>query len=266
MPLVEISHPEPAIALLTLNRPESLNALTAELIVALRAALTELDADPRCRVIVLTGAGPGFCAGLDLKAVTAGGALPWSDPVQATAFQELFAATPPLMRRVRQPIIAAVNGVTVGAGFALALAADVRIASREARFLNGAVRVGLTACEMGISYHLPRLVGAGRAFEIMLTGRPVPAEEAQAIGLVTQVVDGAALRDAALETARAIAANSPYASKQTKQLMWTNLDAPSLEAAIQLENHAQIVGILSGDFAEATAAFAEKRPPVFHGR
>ncbi|MDP3745528.1 MAG: enoyl-CoA hydratase-related protein, partial [Phenylobacterium sp.] len=150
----------------------------------------------------------------------------------------------------------------MGAGFALALAADVRIASREARFLNGAVRAGLTACEMGISYHLPRLVGAGRAFEIMLTGRPVPAEEAQAIGLVTQVVDAAALRDAALQTARAIAANSPYAIKHTKQLMWTNLDAPSLEAAIQLENHAQIVGILSSDFAEATAAFAEKRPPV----
>jgi len=264
-PLIEIDRTEPEIAVLTLNRPESLNALTAELMVELRAALTAIDADPTCRVVVLTGAGRGFCAGLDLKAVTEGGRTPWGDPVQAMAFQELFAGTTPLMRRIRQPIVAAVNGAAVGAGFALALAADVRVAGASSRFLIGAVKIALTAGETGISYHLPRLVGAGRAFEIMLTGRTVAAEEALAIGLVTRVTPDAEVRAAALEAGRAIAANSPYATKHTKQLMWTNLDAPSLEAAIQLENHAQTVAMLSADFSEGTTAFVEKRPPVFRG-
>ena len=132
--------------------------------------------------------------------------------------------------------------------------------------MNGAIKIGLTAGETGISYYLPRIVGAGRAFEIMLTGRAVEADEALAMGLVSRVVDPGDLRETVLQTARAIAANSPYSVKHTKQVMWTNLEAPGLEAALELENHAQVVAMLSGDFAEATAAFKAKRPPAFRGR
>src|SRR3546814_30004 len=134
--------------------------------------------------------------------------------------QELFGGTIRSLRRLPQPVIAAVQGAAVGAGFGIALAADIRIAAPSTNFLVGAVKIGLSAGECGISYHLPRLIGAGRAFEIMLSGRAVAAEEAVAIGLVARVVDDAQLLDAALETARAIAANSPYSIKHTKQLMW----------------------------------------------
>jgi enoyl-CoA hydratase len=261
--LIKIEQPAPGITVVELNRPDQMNACTVEMIMALRAALTAVDADPECRVVVLASAGGNFCAGLDLKEIT--GAQVPNTAIQAMALQEAFAGTPGLMRRIRQPIVAAVQGAAVGAGFALALAADVRLASASAKFLIGAVRIGLTAGETGISYHLPRIIGAGRAFEIMLTGRPVLAAEAQAIGLVTQVTEAAELRDAAVETARAIAENAPYATKHTKQLMWTNLEAPSLDAALQLENHVQTVAMLSHDFAEATQAFLEKRPPRFTG-
>ena len=257
--------PEPGIALVRLARPGSLNAMTVPMVEALRAELERLDADPECRVIVLTGEGRGFCAGLDLKAVLpeggeAKGAVAWM------RLQEAFAGLILAVRRVRQPVIAAVNGIAVGAGLGLALAADIRGAAADARFPIGAVRIGITAGECGISYHLPRLVGAGRAFEIMLTGRPVEAEEALRIGLVTQLADGPALREAALGVARQIAANSPYAVKHSKQVMWANLEAPGLEAALQLENHTQVVGLMTEDFAEAARAFAEKRSPVFRGQ
>jgi enoyl-CoA hydratase len=163
-------------------------------------------------------------------------------------------------------VIAAVNGVAVGAGLGLALAADIRIAARSARFLIGAVKMGLSAGECGISYHLPRLIGAGRAFELMLTGRAVDAEEALRIGLVTELAEEAELAALALRTARSIAANSPFSIKHSKQLMWANLDAAGLEPALELENHVQTVAMLTEDFSEALDAFAAKRPPLFRGR
>lgn len=253
------------LVLVRLARPDALNAMTVPMVEALRAEFERLDRDPDCRVIVLTGEGRGFCAGLDLKAVLpeggeAKGSIEWM------RLQEAFAGLILAVRRARQPVIAAVNGAAVGAGLGLALAADIRVADAGAKFLIGAVRIGITAGECGISYHLPRLVGAGRAFEIMLTGRPVGAEEALRIGLVTQVAEGPALLETALDVARQIAANSPYAVKHSKQVMWANLEAPSLEAALQLENHTQVVGLLTEDFTEAARAFAEKRAPVFRGR
>jgi len=255
---------EGSIAVITLARAAARNALTLDMVRQLRAVLADVAADPAIRVVVLAGEGKAFCAGLDLKQVILGEEAP-KGPVANIALQELFAGLMLQIHRMRQPVIAAVQGAAVGAGFGVALAADIRIASASARFVIGAVRIGLSAGECGISYHLPRLIGAGRAFEIMLTGRPVSAGEALATGLATQVVEDAALLDEALATARTIAANAPFSSKHTKQVMWANLEAPSLASAIELENHVQVVALLSDDFAEACRAFIEKRPPVFQG-
>ncbi|HZV10565.1 MAG TPA: enoyl-CoA hydratase-related protein, partial [Novosphingobium sp.] len=230
----------------------------------LRAVLAEVAADAALRVVVLAGEGKAFCAGLDLKQVILGEEAP-TGPIANMALQELYAGLMLDIHRLRQPVIAAVQGAAVGAGMGVALAADIRIAAPCAQFLVGAVRIGLSAGECGISYHLPRLVGAGRAFEIMLTGRPVTGDEAAAIGLASRLVAEDALRQEALATAQAIAANAPYSIKHTKQVMWANLEAPSLAAAIELENHVQVAALLSADFAEACRAFAEKRPPVFRG-
>src|SRR5262249_15912863 len=150
---------------------------------------------------------------------------------------ECFAGLILKLRRLPQPVIAAVQGAAVGAGFGLALAADLRLAADSASFHVGAVKIGLSAGECGISYHLPRLGGAGRAFEMMLTGRAIAASEALAAGLVSRVVAETNLDASAIETATAIAANSPYSIRKTKEVMWSNLEAPSLEAALELENH-----------------------------
>ena len=249
------------IAQVTLARPEARNALTVDMVGRLRDALSAASADPDCRLIVLTAQGQAFCSGLDLKAHPAmDGVVAWM------RLQEVFSGLIETVRGLSQPVVAALPGAAVGAGCGLALAADIRFCTPTTRFLVGAVKVGLSAAECGISYHLPQIVGAGRAFEIMLTGRPVAAEEALAIGLVSDVVPAEALLDRAINCARAIAENSPYSVKHTKQAMWANLHAPSLSAALELENHVQVVALMTDDFREAAAAFAEKRPPKFTGR
>jgi enoyl-CoA hydratase len=260
-----IERPEPGITIIRLNRPEALNAVTPAMISAFHDALDAVDKDAETRVVVLAANGRGFCAGLDLRSVSLQPGGEHHGSIALVALQELYGASAPHMRRIRQPIVAAVNGVTVGVGFALTLAADIRVASRSAKFMVGAVKIGLSAGETGISYHLPRLIGASRAFEIMLTGRPVTAEEAERIGLVSRLAEEDRVLDEAMDVARQIVANSPFASKHTKQIMWTNLDAPSLEAAVQLENHTQVVAMLTADFDEATKAFVEKRAPRFRG-
>lgn len=253
------------IAVVRFARPEARNALTLDMVRTLRSILDEISNDRDCQVIVLAANGDGFCAGLDLKDVLFGSEAP-QGAVEWMALQDLFAGTVAQLRSMRQPIVAAIQGAAVGAGFGIALAADVRIIATSAKFLVGAVKVGLSAGECGISYHLPRLVGAGRAFEIMLTGRPVTAQEALGIGLASAMVEEGELFAKALETARAIASNSPYSIKHTKQVMWTNLDAPNLPAALELENHVQVVALMTADFREAATAFAEKRPPRFQGK
>jgi enoyl-CoA hydratase len=249
------------ITLVTLARPEARNALTLDMAGRLAAALAEAGADPGCRVIVLAAQGGAFCAGLDLKAhPSMEGVTQWM------RLQEVFSGLIETVRGLSQPVVAAVPGASVGAGFGLALAADVRFCTPGTRFLVGAVKVGLSAGECGISYHLPHLIGAGRAFEIMLTGRPVTGEEALAIGLASDMVEADALLERALACARMIGENSPYSVKHTKQVMWANLHASSLAAAVELENHVQVVALMTQDFREAAAAFAEKRPPQFTGR
>jgi enoyl-CoA hydratase len=170
------------------------------------------------------------------------------------------------LRRMPQVVIAAINGACAGAGLGIALAADIRIAAESARLLVASVKLGLTACECGISYLLPRLVGASRAFEIMLTGRTVEAAEAERIGLCAGLVNDGAVVDAALATAKTILANSPFSVVHTKRVMWENLDAASYRAAVELENRSQILASLTDDYKEATAAFAQKRIPRFRGQ
>ncbi len=267
MSTVLVSRPADGVVLLTLNRPEKLNAMDVGLVEELHQALSEVGADRHCRVVVLTGAGRGFCAGLDLGGY---GVAPDGDgrgPVGAgLATQQHIAALVPRLRGLHQPVISAVNGPAAGGGLALALASDIRLAAASARFNVAFVRIGLSGCDIGVSWLLPRLIGASRAWELMLTGRIVDSDEADRIGLVTRVVPDGTVVDAALETAALIAANSPWGVRMTKEVAWSQLEVGSLQAGIDLENRTQILSSFTADHREAIGAFLERRPPTFtHG-
>ena len=258
-----VERPRDGVVLLTLQRPERLNALTFQMFAELGDFCAEVAADDQVRVVVVTGAGRGFCAGLDLDEAAT---LSDMTPAGMLRGQESWAGAVAAFRRLPQPVIAAVNGAAAGAGFSLALAADVRYASPAARFNAAFVRIGLTGGDCGSSWMLPRIVGLGHAYEILLTGRLVDAEEAVRIGLVNRVVPADELVGAALELAGSIVSNSPLGVRLTKQVVQVNVDAPSLEAALELENRNQVLTGQTEDMAEALRAFREKRPPVYTGR
>lgn len=259
--MVAITSPAPAVRLLTLDRPDARNAMNAELCGALHAALDEVAADRACRAIVLTGAGPAFSVGLDLRGY---GDAPGRTGTDAArdhlAVQQHLSRLILKVRDTPQPVIAAVNGAAAGFGLALALASDIRFAAEAAVFRAVFVNVGVSNCDMGTSWLLPRLIGASRAHELMLTGRRVAAEEALRIGLVADVVPADRLLDRALEAADQIAAWAPWAMRLTKQGMWTALELPSERAAIEYEDRQQIMAIHGNAPGEAVAAFLEKRP------
>jgi enoyl-CoA hydratase len=261
MTTVLVEQPVAGVTQLTLNRPDKLNAMSAELVSELHAALDAVAADRSCRAVVLTGAGRAFCAGLDL---TGYGTPPGAEGLKRVqagfATQQHIASLIPHLRSLHVPVIAAVNGAAAGGGLALALGSDVRIAARSARFNVAFVKVGLSGCDIGTSWLLPRLVGASRAFELLLTGRMIDAEEADRIGLVAKVVDDGGVVDAALETAALVAGNSPWGVRMTKEVMWSQLEIGSLQAGIDIENRTQVLSTLTGDMEEAVAAFIEKRP------
>jgi enoyl-CoA hydratase len=267
MPTVLIDRPAAGVVQLTLHRPEKLNAMDAELVEELHDALASAGSDRTCRAIVLTGAGRGFCAGLDLGGY---GTAPDGDGRGtvggAFATQQHIASLVPRMRALHQPVIAAVNGPAAGGGLALALASDIRLAATSARFNVAFVRIGLSGCDIGVSWLLPRLIGASRAWELMLTGRVFDSAEADRLGLVTRVVPDAELLDSALETAALIAANSPWGVRMTKEVAWSQLEVGSLQAGIDLENRTQIMSSFTDDMREAMVAFMERRPPEFTGR
>jgi enoyl-CoA hydratase len=250
------TEPRPGVALLTLNRPERLNAMTHELVADLHAVLDEVHADRSCRVVVLTGEGRGFCAGLDLKE---GATVPGTEDLgraqAGLATQQHIATLVPHLRGIRQPVIAAVNGPAAGGGLALALASDVRVASTSARFNVAFIKIGLSGCDIGVSWLLPRLIGASAAFELLLTGRLIDAEEAHRIRLVSRVVPDGEVVDAALSIADEIAANSELGVWMTKEVMWSQLEVGSLQAGIDLENRTQILCSTSGDMQERMRAF-----------
>jgi len=261
---IELDSPHPGVTRITLNLPERLNAMRTDLVQGLHAALDTIAVDHGCRVVVLTGAGRGFCAGLDLGGY---GQAPHTEdfgPTQAGfEVQKHIAKLIPHMRSLPQPIIAAVNGPAAGGGFALVLGSDIRIAAATARFNAAFIRIGLSACDIGTSWLLPRLVGAARAQELMLTGRIFDADEAARIGLVTEVVSNEALLETAFAKADEIMRNTPFGAALTKEGMWSALEIPGLQAAIDMENRQQIRASATSDHREAMRAFMEKRPPEY---
>lgn len=258
-----VERPRPEVVLVHLNRPDRLNAITFEMFDEFIELQREVDDDPAVRVLVITGSGRAFCAGLDLDEAAL---LPGMTPLEMLAGQETWARSVAGFRHMDKPVIAAVNGPAAGAGMGIALAADIRLASTGARFNAAFIRIGLTGGDVGTSWMLPRLVGLGRAYEILLTGRFVDAEEALRIGLVTETTDPEDLLPRALATADVICGNSPVGVRLTKKVVQTNVDAPSLDVAIDLENRNQVLAVQTDDMTEALAAFREKRAPRFVGR
>lgn len=247
------------ITLLRLNRPQRLNALDDDTVREIGRLLDEVDGDEACRVLIVSGAGRGFCAGFDLSLA---GDAPGSEAGETQAWmkrQELFAGLVTRLRGLRQPVIAAVNGPANGAGFGLALAAEIRIASKSASFNAAFVKVGMSSCDIGVSWLLPRAVGTSRSFEMMLTGRMVDAVEAERIGLVSELVDDDKLMAHAVELARSIAANSAFGVWMTKRGGWANLESASLAGAIELENRTQILARTTGELQRKAEAMLRKK-------
>jgi len=250
---------------LTLNRPEAMNSISLGMVDDLSDYFGRLYDDRDTRIVVMRGAGRAFCAGLDIKdnagrdpaAVPFGGGF---------GFQGYLADVYVRMRRCPQPIVSLVHGAACGGGLAFALASDIRIAGASARMNAAFIRIGLSSCDMGVSYFLPRLVGASLAAELMLTGRFIDATRALATGLVSQVVADDALEAAGQALVDEMLGTSPMGLRMTKEGLARAIDASSLEAAMAIENRNQVMCAASADFAEGMRAFIEKRAPVYTGR
>jgi len=250
------------ITWVTLNRPQSLNALNRTMVRELRAFFSQLGDDQDTRLVVLCGAGRAFCAGLDLKEDGGGdGSVQASLRAQRTISELVI-----MMRRAPQPIIACVQGAACGGGLALALGADVRIAGESARMNAAFIRIGLSACDVGVSYFLPRMVGASVAAELLLTGNFIDAARAERLGLVSRVVPDAELSAAAQTLADQMLRNSPLGLRLTKECLNASLDAGSLEQVIAMEDRNQILCTRSEDFREGITAFLQKRSPSYSDR
>jgi enoyl-CoA hydratase/carnithine racemase len=259
-----IEHEE-GVDRVTLNRPENLNALDPSLIDALNSYFESLQRNRNTRVVVLKGAGSAFCAGLDLKHAMARRAGQQEPPgvTESLDSQRRIADIVMLMRRCQQPIIALIQGAAAGGGFALALAADIRIATKSARMNCAFIKLGLGGCDIGTSYFLPRLVGVSVASELILTGRFIDAERALTVGLVSQVVEEGQLDAAAAPYIDAMMTASPVGLRLSKECLNMSVDAGSLEAVIAMEDRNQVLCSRSEDFNEGIRAFLEKRKPVY---
>src|SRR5664280_1817028 len=247
--LLLVDEPAPHVRQLTLNRPEQLNAMTSELCEELHLALRAIAAERACRAVILTGAAPEN-DGSD-------------EPRNRLANQEHMSRLILALRALPQPVIAAVNGPAAGFGLALALGSDIRYAATEAVFRAAFINIGVSNCDMGVSWLLPRLIGASRSHELMLTGRRVDAEEAQRIGLVADVVEQPRLLERALESAEQIAALAPWGVRLTKRGMWSALEISSERAAVEYEDRQQIMATFGSAVPEAIGAFLQKRPADF---
>jgi enoyl-CoA hydratase len=265
MSFIRIEKPHPHISLITLNRPERMNAMAFDVMVPFRAALEEVSADNDTRVVVITGAGHGFCSGADLEE---SGTIPNIAGLTRSSIalraMDLLDDVILSLRRMHQPVIGAVNGAAIGGGLCLATACDIRIASERAYFRAAGVNNGLTSTELGLSYLLPRAIGSSRAFEIMLSGRDVDADEAERIGLVSRTVADEELLTACYDLADRIIGFSRVGIEVTKRLLWSSLDAGSLHSHMDHEGHAQLyVRMTTENFEEAVRARREQRAPVY---
>ena len=251
---------------LTLNRPEALNSINTQMVTELRHYFGGLLENVKTRVVVMQGAGRAFCAGLDIK--SRGGAdSDGHEPVgQGWGFQGYLAEVYLLMRRCPQPIVSLVQGPACGGGFAFVLASDIRIAGQSAKMNAAFIRIGLSACDMGTSYMLPRLVGTSLASELMLTGRFLHADRALSTGLVSQVVPDEQLVDAAQPYVQEMLTTSPMGLRLTKEGLNMAIDAGSMEAAMAIENRNQILCSRTEDAKEGMRAFLEKREANFQGK
>ncbi len=264
MALVSLESVRPHVSLVTLDNPARLNSMSFALVTDLYAALDEVAADNDCRVVVLTGAGRAFCSGLELEQA---GLPPGTDDLGRNRMgmraMEFMGGTVPAMRAIPQPIIAAVKGPAYGGGMCLTLGADIRLAGDSAVFCAAGINNGLSGTELGVSWLLPRAVGSSHSAEMLLTGKLVGAEEAMRIGLVSRVVPDAEVLDTAFEMAEAMCAFSPFGLEQTKDTLWASLEVGSLQTAVDLENRTQLLAGHTGNLTEASAAFREKRRPVY---
>ncbi len=264
MKLVLIDKPRPHVTVLRLNRPERLNAMSFELMTALYDAFRQVGADNATWVVVLTGEGRGFCSGLDLEDP---GVIPGIDDMAVARIGMLamahFSRVVPALRDVPQPVIAAVNGPAYGGGMCLSLGADVRFAAASAEFNATGIVNGLTSTELGASWLLPRLIGASRANDLLLTGRKIGAEEAERIGLVSRVVADDQLLPVALEAAERMCEFSAFGLQMTKKVCWANLETASLVAAVDLEDRNQLLLGNTENLVECIRARREKRKPVY---
>jgi len=263
--LIEIESPRPHTTIIRMNRPERINSMAFELMVPLAEAFERVDEDNDTTCVILTGTGAGFCSGADTRDSmpppnSAGMTLSRIATKAMTTLSDLV----PRMRKMNKPVIAAINGAAIGGGMCLTLGADIRIAGESAYFRAAGINNGLTANELGLSFLLPRAIGATRAFELMLSGRDVSAKEAAEIGLVSTTVPDDRLIEEALDLADQINGWSTQGVALTKRLMWAGLETNSLQAAIEMESHTQLyVRLTTKNFEEATKARAEGRPPNF---
>ena len=266
MSVVVRSRVADAVELVELDDPGRYNALTVAMVQELRDTFSDLRTDREVRAVVVAGRGKGFCAGANM---TGDDVTPVEaqdrGPVGAIHFiQDNLAQLMLAIHELPQPVIAAVHGAAVGGGLAIALSCDMRVASDDASFGAQFIRVGLSACDVGSSYWLPRVVGPTIAAELMLTGRRFSADEALRFGMLNRVVARDAMLEAAVELAALITANSEYGVYMTKLGMWTNLDAPSLRHAMELENRTQVLGTFTRNMTEAGRAFVEQRDPTWN--
>ena len=265
MSYVLVDKPRPHVTLITLNRPERMNAMAFDVMIPLREALEAASADNDTRVVVLTGAGGAFCSGADLEDA---GIIPnIAGLTRSTIAQRSMELLDDIIRAIRkmhQPVIGAISGPAIGGGFCLSVATDIRVASEAAYFRAAGINNGLTSSELGLSYLLPRAIGSSRAFDIMLTGRDVDAEEAGRIGLVSSVVPADQLLDTTYDMAERIIGFSRLGIELTKRMLWASLDAGSLHGHMDHEGTTQLyVRLTTENFEEAVRARRQKRAPDF---
>jgi enoyl-CoA hydratase len=261
---IKYDDPAPGVRRITLNRPDSLNALLHSMYVELVDNFAKIALDPSVRVVVLTGTGKGFCSGQDGASQEPKSWVPPNVGKQhyALYYMNTLSAVVDSIRNLPQPVIAAVNGTAAGMGYTLAVACDMTIAAESAKFVNAFHNAG-TGSEGGLSYLLPRAVGTQRAAELLLTARPVLAQEAERIGLVLRTVPDDQLMTAVLEIAEAIVANAPLDVWLTKQNLNHNLHAGSFRQAIAFETRASAMATATEDAQEKRLSRRDKRPPVF---